>query len=63
MKGYDRNCAVCRLMRSLAFSGLGMGLGGGIAYLLGASKENSMMTGIVVAAILVFGVIDKNKNT
>lgn len=62
MKNYDRNCAVCRLMRSLAFTGLGMGLGGGVAYLAGASKENIMMAGIVTAAVIVFGVIDRKKN-
>jgi hypothetical protein len=62
MKNYDRNCPVCRLMRSLAFTGLGMGLGGGIAYLLGASKENIMMAGIVTAAVIVFGIIDRRKN-
>ncbi|MGR9051057.1 MAG: hypothetical protein ACU84J_00265 [Gammaproteobacteria bacterium] len=62
MRDYDRNCAVCRLMRSLAFTGLGMGLGCGIAYLLGASQENIMMTGIVTAAILVFGIVNNKKN-
>ncbi|PKM12354.1 MAG: hypothetical protein CVV13_05535 [Gammaproteobacteria bacterium HGW-Gammaproteobacteria-3] len=62
MRNYDRNCPVCRLMRSLAFTGLGMGLGGGVAYLLGASRENIMLSGIVTAAILVFGIVGKKKN-
>jgi len=48
-------------MRSLAFTGLGMGLGGGVAYLVGASKENIMMAGIVTAAVIVFGIIDRKK--
>ncbi|MGD7033991.1 MAG: hypothetical protein CVV06_13260 [Gammaproteobacteria bacterium HGW-Gammaproteobacteria-10] len=61
MKDYDRNCAVCRLMRSLAFSGLGMGIGGGVAYLFGASRETITMVGIVTAAIIVFGIIDRKK--
>ena len=61
MKGYDRNCPFCRLMRSLAFSGVGMGIGSGTAYLLGASKENIMMSGIVVAAVIVFGMLNKKK--
>lgn len=61
MRDYDRNCAVCRLMRSLAFSGLGMGIGSGIAYLFGASRDNIIMTGIVTAAIIVFGIIDRKK--
>jgi len=42
-------------MRSLAFSGIGMGGGIGIAYLFGASKEDMILTGIFVAAVLVFG--------
>ncbi len=61
MRGYDRNCPICRLMRSLAFSGVGMGIGSGTAYLLGASKENIMMSGIFVAAVIVFGLLDKKK--
>lgn len=59
MRGYDRNCAFCRLMRSLAFTGVGMGVGCGTAYLLGASLENILMSGIVVSAIIVFGMLDK----
>jgi hypothetical protein len=58
---FDKNCPLCRLMRSLAFTGLGFGVGGGIAYLFGASKQDIMMSGIVVAAILVFGIINKKK--
>ncbi len=48
-------------MRSLAFTGVGMALGGGVAYLVGASKQNIMMSGIVVAAIIVFGVLGKKQ--
>lgn len=48
-------------MRSFAFSGLGMAIGSGIAYIMGASKENIMMSGIMVAAILVFGMLGKKK--
>ena len=59
MRGYDRNCPYCRLMRSLAFTGVGMGIGSGTAYLLGASQENIYMSGIVVSAIIVFGMLDK----
>ncbi len=61
MRGYERNCAFCRLMRSLAFTGVGMGLGSGVAYLLGASQQNIITSGIVVSAIIVFGILDKNK--
>ncbi|NOR70737.1 MAG: hypothetical protein GQ532_13760, partial [Methylomarinum sp.] len=59
MRGYDRNCPYCRLMRSLAFTGVGMGIGSGTAYLLGASQENIYMSGIVVSAIIVFGMMGK----
>lgn len=61
MRGYDRNCAFCRLMRSLAFTGVGMAIGSGSAYLLGANKQDIMMSGIVVSAIIVFGMLDRNK--
>ena len=61
MRAYDRDCAFCRLMKSLAFTGVGMGLGCGTAYLLGASQSNVFMSGIVVSAIIVFGMLDKNK--
>ncbi len=63
MRGYgrNRNCAFCRLMRSLAFTGVGMGGWAG-AYLLGASQENIMLTGVFVATVIVFGMQDsKNK--
>ncbi len=61
MRGYDRNCPLCRLMRSLAFTGIGMAIGGGSAYLLGATYENIMMAGIVVSAIIVFGMQKQKK--
>lgn len=61
MKHYDQECSACRLMRGLAFSGLGMGLGAGLAYLLGASKENMVYTGIVFATLLVFGLLGRKK--
>jgi len=48
-------------MRSLAFTGLGMGTGASIAYLFGASRQNMILTGIVVAAILVFGLFGRKK--
>ncbi|MCK5121814.1 MAG: hypothetical protein KAQ91_07510 [Methylococcales bacterium] len=63
MRGYDRNCPYCRLMRSLAFTGVGMGIGSGTAYLLGASQENIYMSGIVVSAIIVFGMMGKKKRS
>jgi hypothetical protein len=62
MKQYPEDCSFCKLMRSMAFTGLGMGLGVGIAYLLGADKQNMVYSGIVVATILVFGLLGKNRN-
>ena len=59
MRGYNRDCGVCRLMRSLAFSGLGMLMGYFAAHAYGASQQNSLLTGIVVSAIIVFGIVDK----
>lgn len=61
MKGYDRNCPLCRLMRSLAFAGAGMGIGSLAAYWYGTSKQNMMISGIVLAAIMVFGLLDNDK--
>lgn len=61
MKPYNRDCSLCRVMRSLAFTGLGMGTGAAVAYVLGASRQNMILTGIVVAAILVFGLFDRKK--
>lgn len=62
MRGYERDCAFCRLMRSLAFTGVGMGIGSGSAYLLGANQQDVIMSGIVVSAIIVFGMLDKKRS-
>jgi len=48
-------------MRSFAFTGLGMGLGSGAAYLWGATQENILMSGMFVAFIIVFGLMDKKR--
>lgn len=61
MKSYHQDCSLCRVMRSLAFTGLGMGVGAAIAYIFGASRQNMILTGIVVAAILVFGLLGREK--
>jgi len=53
---------MCRLMRSLAFSGIGAASGAGIAYLMGASRQNVLLTAVVTAAILVFGIVGRKKN-
>ncbi len=62
MRAYDPdNCAFCRLMRSLAFTGVGMGIGSGTAYLMGADQQDIITSGIVVSAIIVFGLLDRKK--
>jgi len=62
MKKYDPDCALCRVMRGLAFSGLGMGLGAGAAHLLGGGRETMVYAGIAVSAILVFGLLWRKKD-
>ena len=55
MRDY-RDCAFCRMMRALAFSGLGAAIGGyGALYLFGASRENALMAAVAGAVILVMG--------
>lgn len=61
MKKYPQDCQVCKLMRSMAFTTLGMVAGAGGAYLLGANKQNMIFSGITVAAILMFGLLGKRK--
>lgn len=61
MKHYNQDCALCKMMRSMAFTGVGMGIGAAVAYLLGASRENMVYSGIVVAAILIFGLAGQKK--
>lgn len=43
----------------MAFSGLGMGVGAGGAYLLGAGRQDMVYAGIVVAAMVVFGFLGR----
>ncbi len=51
----NQNCAVCRFMRGMTFSSIGGGVGALIAWLLGGSHEDIMMTAIVFSAIFAFG--------
>lgn len=57
----NRDCGLCRVMRSMAFSGLGGGIGAVGALAVGASKQNVMMSALVVAAIFVFGLANRKK--
>lgn len=60
-QNYQRNCSVCRIMRSMAFSGIGAAIGAGGAFLLGANRQDAMMAALVCAAVLVFGLANKNQ--
>lgn len=52
----DHDCPFCRMMRALAFSGLGAAIGGyGALYLFSASRENALMAAVAGAVILVLG--------
>jgi len=62
MKQYREDCSFCRLMRSLAFTGLAMGLGAGVASLFDVSRIQMVYTGMIVAAILVFGILGLGRN-
>ncbi len=53
---HSHDCILCRVMRAMAFSGLGAALGGfGALYLFGASRENALMAAVAGATVLVFG--------
>lgn len=54
MARYNRDCTLCRVMRSMAFSGAGAGIGGVGALLLGFSRQDAMMAALVMAAVFVF---------
>lgn len=61
MQRYDRDCAVCRLMRAMAFSALGAALGGYGALWLGASKQTAFTAAVVGASIMVLGLAMRAK--
>ncbi|HEB77632.1 MAG TPA: hypothetical protein ENI90_03775 [Methylothermaceae bacterium] len=59
----ERDCVLCRVMRAMAFSGLGAAIAGFAAlYLFGASKQNALLAAVVGAAILVFGLGQRQKD-
>lgn len=61
-KAINRDCAVCRFMRGLAFSSIGGGVGAFLAWIVGASHENMMMSAIVFSAIFAFGLTKRQQN-
>ncbi|HHJ38039.1 MAG: hypothetical protein AXA67_01700 [Methylothermaceae bacteria B42] len=60
---YHRDCALCRVMRAMAFSGLGAAIGGyGALYLFSASKQTALIAAVIGASILVLGTtIDRKR--
>ena len=53
MVDYDStDCVLCRVMRGLAFGGLGAALGGFGSLLLGASREDALMYALLGALVL-----------
>ncbi|GEM_PF-1069022 len=59
MANYSRDCVLCRVMRSMAFSGAGAAVGAIGAMLLGATRQETMIAALVFAAIFVFGFVVK----
>ncbi len=59
---YNRDCVLCRVMRAMAFSGLGAALGGyGALLLFGASKENALLAAVAGASIMILGLSAREK--
>lgn len=55
---YNRDCVLCRVMRAMAFSGLGAAMGGyGALYLFGADRQTSLLAAVVGASVLVLGLV------
>ncbi|ORU94063.1 MAG: hypothetical protein A6F70_07405 [Cycloclasticus sp. symbiont of Bathymodiolus heckerae] len=61
--GKGSDCAFCRMMRSLAFSGIGAALGAGIGKLLDLQKSDVWMCAIGGAFVMVFIVLKKLENS
>ncbi|MBL4744147.1 MAG: hypothetical protein JKX87_05865 [Cycloclasticus sp.] len=52
--GRDADCPICKMMRSLAFSGIGAGIGVGIGRLLNLEKQDVWMCALGGAFVMVF---------
>lgn len=59
---HNRDCVLCRVMRAMAFSGLGAAVGGyGALYLFGATRQTALLAAVAGASILVLGLVAKQK--
>jgi len=61
--GKGSDCAFCRMMRSMAFSGIGAAAGAGIGSLLNLQKSDVWMCAIGGAFVMVFLVLRKLENS
>jgi len=61
--GKGSDCAFCKMMRSMAFSGIGAAIGAGIGSLLNLQKSDVWMCAIGGAFIMVFLVLRKLENS
>ncbi|PCH84167.1 MAG: hypothetical protein COB26_02815 [Piscirickettsiaceae bacterium] len=57
--GPNSNCPICKMMRSLAFSGIGAAIGLGIGNLLELDKADTWLSAIAGAFVMVFIVMKK----
>ena len=58
-KSTNRSCTLCRVMRSMAFSGAGGGLGALLALALGRNQQEIMLSALFAAAVFVFAFVPK----
>jgi len=61
--GKGSDCAFCKMMRSMAFSGIGAAIGAGVGNLLNLQKSDVWMCAIGGAFIMVFLVLRKLENS
>ena len=57
---FDTECFFCRVMRSFAFSGLGAGLAGGGAVLLGVPRDEAVYWAFA-GAVLLLGIVSRGR--
>jgi len=61
--GKGSDCAFCKMMRSMAFSGIGAAMGAGVGSLLNLQKSDVWMCAIGGAFVMVFLVLRKLENS
>lgn len=57
--GRNADCPLCKMMRSMAFSGIGAAIGAGIGSLLELEKTDVWLSAIAGAFVMVFIVLKK----